>query len=50
MKVVGHWDGLPREAVEAPTLAVFTSWLDKALEQLVLVEAVWPVAERLRTR
>ncbi|KFR04069.1 hypothetical protein Y956_00761, partial [Nipponia nippon] len=32
---VRHWNGLPREAVDAPSLAVFKPRLDGALSNLV---------------
>jgi len=35
MKVVRHWNRLPREAVTAPSLAVFKARLDGALSNLV---------------
>jgi len=35
MRVVRHWYGLPREAVAAPSLAVFKARLDGALSNLV---------------
>jgi len=35
MRVVKHWHGLPREAVAAPSLAVFKARLDGALSNLV---------------
>jgi len=34
MKVVKHWPRLPREAVAAPSLAVFKARLDGALSNL----------------
>ncbi|KFW06358.1 hypothetical protein N326_02374, partial [Eurypyga helias] len=34
-RVVRHWDRLPREAVDAPSLAVFKARLDEALSNLV---------------
>jgi len=33
--VVKHWNRLPREAVAAPSLAVFKARLDEALSSLV---------------
>jgi len=35
MMVVKHWNRLPREAVDAPSLAVFKARLDGALSNLV---------------
>ncbi|KFW00250.1 hypothetical protein N326_02831, partial [Eurypyga helias] len=36
LKSVGrHWDRLPREAVDAPSLDVFKARLDEALSNLV---------------
>ncbi|KFQ95255.1 hypothetical protein Y956_10455, partial [Nipponia nippon] len=35
MRVVRHWNGLPREAVDAPSLEVFKARLDGALSHLV---------------
>ena len=35
VRVVRHWDRLPREAVDAPSLAVFKARLDRALSNLV---------------
>jgi len=34
-RVVKHWNGLPREAVEAPSLETFKAELDGALSNLV---------------
>ncbi|KFV04165.1 hypothetical protein N340_02412, partial [Tauraco erythrolophus] len=35
LRVVRHWNRLPREAVDAPSLAVFKARLDEALGNLV---------------
>ncbi|KFM09055.1 hypothetical protein AS27_14865, partial [Aptenodytes forsteri] len=35
MVVVRHWNGLPREAVDTPSLEVFKARLDGALNNLV---------------
>jgi len=35
MRVVKHWNWLPRAAVDAPSLAVFRARLDRALSNLV---------------
>ncbi|KFW07702.1 hypothetical protein N327_10839, partial [Fulmarus glacialis] len=35
MRVVRHWNRLPREAVDAPLLEVFKARLDGALSNLV---------------
>ncbi|KFW68947.1 hypothetical protein AS28_12452, partial [Pygoscelis adeliae] len=35
MSVVGHWNRLPREVVDAPSLEVFKVRLDGALSKLV---------------
>ena len=35
MRVVKHWHGLPREAVDAPSLEGFKARLDGALSSLV---------------
>ena len=35
MRVVSHWNRLPREAVDAPSLEMFKARLDGALNNLV---------------
>ncbi|KFP17055.1 hypothetical protein Z169_06329, partial [Egretta garzetta] len=35
MRVVKHWNGLPREGVEAPSLEAFKARLDGALSKLI---------------
>jgi len=35
VRVVRHWNRLPREVVDAPSLAVFKARLDAALSSLV---------------
>ncbi|KFQ95744.1 hypothetical protein Y956_15457, partial [Nipponia nippon] len=35
MRVVRHWNRLPREAVDAPSLEVFKARLDGALSNLI---------------
>ncbi|KFR17689.1 hypothetical protein N306_00642, partial [Opisthocomus hoazin] len=35
MRVVKHWNRLPREAVDAPSLEVFKARLDGSLSKLV---------------
>ncbi|KFP12376.1 hypothetical protein Z169_05590, partial [Egretta garzetta] len=35
MRVVKHWNGLPREVAEAPSLETFKARLDGALSNLI---------------
>ena len=35
MRVVKHWNGLPGEVVEAPSLETFKTRLDRALSNLI---------------
>ncbi|KFR17196.1 hypothetical protein N306_06183, partial [Opisthocomus hoazin] len=35
MRVVKHWNGLPREVEEAPSLETFKTRLDRALSNLI---------------
>ncbi|KFM05740.1 hypothetical protein AS27_15900, partial [Aptenodytes forsteri] len=35
MRVVRHWNRLPREVTDAPSLEVFKARLDRALSNLV---------------
>jgi len=35
MRVVKHWNGLPREGLEAPSLETFQTRLDRALSNLI---------------
>ncbi|KFP18232.1 hypothetical protein Z169_01424, partial [Egretta garzetta] len=35
MRVVKHWNRLPREVVEAPSLETFKARLDRALSNLI---------------
>ncbi|KFP09546.1 hypothetical protein Z169_08339, partial [Egretta garzetta] len=35
MRVVKHWNRLPREVVDAPSLEIFKARLDRALSNLI---------------
>ncbi|KAK4826475.1 hypothetical protein QYF61_009471 [Mycteria americana] len=41
VRVVRHWNRLPREAVDAPSLEVFKARLDGALSKLVYTKSSW---------
>ena len=45
VRVVRHWNGLPSEAVDAPSLEAFKARLDGALSSLVWWLASLPIAE-----
>jgi len=47
MRVVKHWNGLPREVVEAPSLETFKARLDGALSNPVWFKMFLPTAGRL---
>ena len=47
MRVVRHWNRLPRETVDAPSLEAFKARLDGALSNLVYGEVFLPIAGRL---
>ena len=47
-RVVTHWNGLPKEAVDAPSLEAFKARLDVALGSLVWWLATLHVAGRLK--
>jgi len=47
MRMVRHWHMLPREAVAAPSLAVFKARLDGALSNLVQWKVSLPMAGEL---
>lgn len=50
MRVVKHWKRLPKQAVDAPTLALLKDRLDNALSNLVEWEVSLPTAVEFRTR
>ena len=47
-RVVMHWNRLPKEAVDAPSLETFKARLDVALGSLVWWLATLPVAAGLK--
>ena len=47
-RVVMHWNRLPREVVDAPSLQTFKARLDVALVSLVWWLTTLPVAEGLK--
>ena len=47
MRVVRHWNRLPREVVDVPSLAVFKARLDGALSNLVWWKVSLPMAGAL---
>jgi len=47
MKLVKHWNGLPRQIVEAPSLEIFKVTLDGALSNLVWLKMSLLTAGRL---
>ena len=46
-RLVKHWNRLPKEAVDAPSLEAFKARLDVALGSLVCWLATLPIAEGL---
>jgi len=44
MRVMRHWNRLPREVVDAPSLQVFKARLDGALSNVVLWKESLPMA------
>ena len=49
MRVVRHWNRLPREAVDVPSLEVFKARLDGALNNLLWWKVLLPMARGLET-
>ena len=43
-----HWNKLPREIVDAPSLELFKATLDRALSNLVLWEVSLPIVRILK--
>ena len=48
MRVVRHWNRLPRETVDVPSLEVFKARLDGVLSNLVKREVSLPIAGGLK--
>jgi len=44
VKVVKHWNRLPREVVDAPSLETFKVRLDRALSNLIQLKMFLPIA------
>jgi len=50
MRVVKHWNGLPRELVDAPSLETFKARLDGALSNLVQLQMSLLAARKVGAR
>ena len=50
MRVLGTWEQVAREVVDAPSLEAFKARLDGALSNLVWSEMSLPIAEGIGTR
>lgn len=50
LRVMRHWNRLPREAVDVPTVEVFEARVDKALRNLVQWEMSLPLARWVGTK